>query len=80
MGIELTTDHHWSDVYSTVLNRHVVNGRSLNWILFHAPILFFGIGSFLDSIEHNFIRIWKSETGKAWQISTVGYVIYENLF
>ena len=24
MGIELTTDHHWSDAYPTVLGRHVL--------------------------------------------------------
>ena len=32
----------------------------------------FGLGSFLYSIWHDFTRIWKSETGKAWQVSTVG--------
>ena len=26
----------------------------------------------IDSIEYDFIRIWKSETGKAWQISRDG--------
>ena len=32
----------------------------------------FGLGSFLDSIEHDFIGVWKSETGKEWQIGWVG--------
>ena len=36
---------------------------------FHSKI---GLGSFLDSIEHDFIRVWKSETDKEWQIGWVG--------
>ena len=24
--------------------------------------------SFLDSKEHDFMRVWQSETGKGWQI------------
>ena len=29
-------------------------------------------GSFVDSIEHDFLRVRKSETGNNWQISWVG--------
>ena len=38
--------------------------------LFHSSL--FGLGSFPDSIQHDFIRVWKSETGKEWQIGWVG--------
>ena len=27
--------------------------RPLNWISFHAPVHFFGLGSFPDSVEHD---------------------------
>ena len=31
-----------------------------------------GLKSFLDSIEYDFITVWKSETVKEWQIGRVG--------
>ena len=51
-----------SDAYPTVLRRHVLNRnrRSLNFVSCTTSL--FGLGSFLDSIEHDFIRIWTSET------------------
>ena len=74
VGIEFTIDHHW---FRSLMLIQLCQpdicwiGDSLNWILFHVPSCF-GLGSYLESIEHDFIRIWKSETGKAWQISTIG--------
>ena len=28
--------------------------------------------TFQDSVEHDLIRVWKSETGEEWQIGWVG--------
>ena len=35
----------------------------------------FGLRSFLDSIEHDFIRVWKSDTGKEWHSGWVGKAV-----
>ena len=59
------------DAYPVVPTRHVLNKRFLKLNFVSCTTSLFGFGSFPDSIEHDFIRIWKSETGKAWQISTV---------
>ena len=41
--------------------RHLLNRISLNWTWIIS-----------GSIEHDFIRVWKSETGMDWQIGWVG--------
>ena len=72
--------HNWtwlvykSDAYPTVLSKHVLNRRCFKLNFVSCTTSLFGLESFLASIEHDFIniKIWKSETGKAWQISTVG--------
>ena len=77
VGFELTTltITHWkSDAYSTLPPRHVLNRRPLNWTFFMLYFMF-GLGSFLDSKEHDFIRVWQSETGKGWQIGRVGWAL-----
>ena len=67
------TNHHWFRSLMLIqLCQPDMCWRedSLKWILFHAPL--FGHGLFLDSIEHDFIRIWKSGTDKACLLSTFG--------
>ena len=57
MGIKLTTDHHWFRSLTLiqlcqpdicVMNRNFVS----------CTTSLFGLGSFLDSVEHDFTRIW----------------------
>ena len=73
MGLELTTLVYKSDAYPTVLSRHVLNVEQeifkLNFVSCTTSL--FGLGSFLDSIEHDFIRIRKSETFNTCLLSTV---------
>ena len=44
--------HNWpslvykSDAYPTVLSRHVLNRRSLHWIMFHTPLHFLDLDHF----------------------------------
>ena len=57
-------DHH-SNALLTVLTRYVLARRFLKWALFHAPP--FGLWSFLESIEHDFIKAMKR--GSCWQLN-----------
>ena len=54
------------------LRQQVLNRKFFKMNFVSRTNLLFGLGSFLDPIEDDFIRIWKSETDKAWKISTVG--------
>ena len=48
------------------LCRRVLNRRLFQSNFVSYTTSLFGLESFLDPIEHNFIRIWKFEFGKAW--------------
>ena len=70
LKIKLT--HNWpslvykSDAYPTVLSRHVLNRKSEFCFMHHFTFWI------LDSIGHDFIRIWKSETVSTHLFGTVG--------
>ena len=57
------TNHLWIRVLTALPTqppRHSLNRKSLNWTWIIS-----------GSIEHDFIRVWKSETGTDWQIGLV---------
>ena len=67
VGIKLTTDQHWfrSLMLIQLCQPDVLNRRFFKLNFVSGTTSLFGLGSFLDSIEHDFIRISKSETGMA---------------
>ena len=61
------TSHLWIRILTALItqpHRHLLNRKSLNWTWIIS-----------GSIEHNFIRIWKSETGRDWQFGWVGKAV-----
>ena len=61
------TNHLWIRILTALTTqppRHLLNKRALNWTWIIS-----------GSIEHDFIRVWKSETSMDWQIGWVGKAV-----
>ena len=66
LGIEVTTPTPTIRIPAALPippQRHLLNRRFMNWTWINS-----------GSIEHDFIRVWKFETGMDWQIGWVGKV------
>ena len=49
-----------ANVLPTELGRNLLGRKFLKWALFHAPLHMLDLGLFLESIEHDFIKPWRS--------------------
>ena len=71
VGFELTTAAiRILSALPTQPPSHLLNRRSLYWSWYYTEV-----GSFLESIEHDLIRVLKFETGKERQIGWVGKAV-----
>ena len=72
MGIETRTSDHQANALPTELGRNLLGRRFLKWTLFHVPLHMLDLCSFLESIEHDFIKAMKIQASNWMWLSSVG--------